>query len=183
MTTAQIGFHVDPKYGLGLEVCIVNGTGFVENVHPQGSVFEWNTYIPQKLQICPGDRIDGWKVKGKRVSRLTTAEQLYPLHHRAIILKVTRPSHCVVSVCSPFGIIIKRDNLKKALFFISYISYWGSIQKWNEQNPENLVSVGDIIMGVNGVRCTESEIRVLGKSGHTVVELMVLHFEECTASR
>jgi len=129
------------------------------------------------LQICPGDRIDGWKVQGKRESRLTTAEELNPLHHRAIILKITKPFLIVVSAGAPFGIRAKIDNCKKAFFLISSISPLGSIQKWNEQNPENRVSVGDIIMGVNGVRCTESEVRVLGKSGHTVVELMVLHFE------
>merc|ERR550537_2140697 len=177
MTMTQIGFHVDPKYGLGLEVCIVNNKGFVEDVHPQGSVSEWNTYMSPKLQICPGDRIDGWKVKGKRESRLTTAEELYPLHHRAIILKITKPSFCVVTACSPFGIITKTDNWKKGFFFVSYISSWGSIQKWNEQNPENVVSVGDIIMGVNGVRCTACEVaHFLRNSGHAIVELMVLRF-------
>jgi len=148
----------------------------VENVHPQGSVFEC-TYIPSKFQICPGDRIDGWKVKGKRESRLTTAEELYPLHHRAIILKITKPSFCVVSAWAPLGIRTKTDNCKKAFFVISSVSPLGSIQKWNEQNPENLASVGDIIMGVMGVRCTASEVTdSFRKFGHTVVELMVLHF-------
>merc|ERR1712007_344645 len=129
------------------------------------------------LQICPGDRIDGWKVKGKRESRLTTAEELYPLHRRAIILKITKPSFCVVSARAPLGIRTKTDNCKKAFYLIHYISPWGSIQKWNEQNPENLVSVGDIIMGVNGVRCTASEVTdFFQKSEHTDVELMVLRF-------
>jgi len=47
----------------------------------------------------------------------------------------------------------------------------------NEENPDYLVPVGDSIMGVNDVRCTASEVPdLLGKSGHAVVELRVLHF-------
>jgi len=178
MTTTQIGFHVDPKFGLGLDICIVNGVGYVENVHPQGSVSEWNTCIASKLQVCRGDRIEGWKeVKGQRESRFTVEEEFYLVPGRAIILKFTKPFFYVVSVKKPFGFKTMKANCNKAFFLISSIMPTGSIQKWNEENPDKLVSVGDIIVGVNGVRCTASEVpKILDSLGHTVVNFMVLHY-------
>jgi len=156
---------------------MVNGTGFVENLHSQGSVSEWNTYNPQEMQICPGDRIDGWKVKGKHRSRLTNHKELSPVHHRAITLQITKPFSYVVSAFAPFGIRTKKDNCDKAFFIVSSITPSGSIHRWNEKNADNLVSVGDIILGVNGVRCTAHEVLyLLEKFRLAVVELMVLHF-------
>jgi len=177
MTSAQIGFPVDPKFGLGLNICIAHGRGFVESLHSQGSVFEWNTYTAPELQICPGDRIDAWRVKGKPETRLTAEKELDSVCKKAIVLSVTKPLVNVVSVVAPFGIKTKKDDCDKAFFLISSIAPSGSVQKWNDENPHALVSVGDIIMGINGVRCTAREVpKLLGSAGHTVVELMVLHY-------
>merc|ERR1712137_1395696 len=130
-----------------------------------------------EMQICPGDRIDAWRVRGKPDTRLTAARELDHVRHRAIILKVTKPSVNVVRVAAPFGMKIKKDGCRKVFFVVSSITPSGSIQKWNDENPDKLVSVGDIIMGVNGVRCTASEVpKLLRGAGQAAVELMVLHY-------
>jgi len=117
-------------------------------------------------------------VRGKNESKLTTEKELYSGPHRAIVLAVTKPSIFVVSGTAPFGVKAKKDDHSKGFFLISSITPSGSIHKWNEENPDKLVSVGDVIMEISGVRCTASEVpKILTSAGPAVLDLTVLHYE------
>merc|ERR1712137_769409 len=174
----QIGFYVDPKFGLGIDLCIADGMGFVEALRSEGSLPEWNADMPPELQIQRGDRIDAFKVKGAAERKLYTGKEFEPGHHRAIVLKITKPSFYTVMAKVPFGVKMKRSNCHKAFFIVSNILPSGNVQKWNQQCPNRLVSIGDIILGVDGVKGTASEVELMMKRGGSeLVELMVLHFQ------
>merc|ERR1712137_184920 len=173
----QIGFYVDPKFGLGVDLCIADGMGFVESLRSMGSLPEWNADMSPELQIQRGDRIDAFKVKGAPERGLKTGNEFNLGRHRAVILKITKPSLHVVMAKTPFGVRTKKCDSNKAFFLISSIVPSGSVQKWNEEYPDKLVSIGDIIMGVDGVDGTATEVQEMMKSsGSKLVALTVLHF-------
>merc|ERR1712137_151565 len=149
--------------GLGVDLCIADGMGFVESLRSMGSIPEWNANMSPELQIQRGDRIDAFKVLGR---------------HRAIILKITKPSLHVVMAKTPFGVKMKRSDCHKAFFIVNSIVPSGNVHKWNEEYPDKLVSIGDIILGVDGVKGTANDVQQMMKMGGSeLVALIVLHFE------
>jgi len=167
----------DPKFGLGIDLCISDGMGFVDAVRSEGSLPEWNADMPPELQIRRGDRIDAFKVKGSAERKLKTGKEIESGPFRAVILKITKPVVHIVMAQSPFGVRTKKSDSEKSFFIISNIVPSGSVQKWNEEFPDKVVSSGDIIMGVDGVNGNGTEIQNMMKSGGSeLVALTILHF-------
>merc|ERR1712137_692652 len=172
----QIGFYVDPKFGLGIDLCIADGMGFVEALRSEGSLPEWNADIPPELQIQRGDRIDAFKVKGSAERKLKTGRE-FESRISCCHFENHQTGHSFVMAKSPFGVRTKKSDCDKSLFIISNIVPSGSVSKWNEECPDKIVSSGDIIMGVDGVNGNGIEIQKMMKAGGSeFVALTILHF-------
>merc|ERR1719152_24292 len=108
---------------------------------------------------------------------MLTNTELKTVPCRAILLKLTKPCVYCVTAKSPFGIIAWMSN--KSFFVVKSISMLGSVQKWNDECPDKPVSVGDIILGVNGVKGTAFEVKKMLENGDGELQLMILHFSGC----
>jgi len=131
-----------------------------------------------ELQICVGDRIDAYRVDKGPEGELVTGNELSsePRPH-ALILKISKPSLHSVTAMSPCGIRINKRVCNNGFFVVSSIMPSGSIQKWNEEHPDKCVSIGDVILGVDGVKGTASEVQnMLKGAGCQEMELMILHY-------
>jgi len=157
MTVVPVGVYLKPKFGHGLKVCMAAGHGFVEDVDPEGSVWDWNSKASSEVQILQGDRINSYKVRGELERKLVTGKELQLVSDHAFILNLTKPSPRIVVVKRPLGITVKKYKNDQAFFVIDAIKS-GSIQKWNKEYPDKLVAVGDIISAVNGVKGTQAEV-------------------------
>merc|ERR1712007_226398 len=116
----------NPESGLGMSIMLAQGRAFVERINPHGSVWDWNSNVPPELEICIGDRIDGYRVKGQQEMKLCSGIELESLYAmftnttlkslpcRAIVLDVTKPCVYCVTAKSPFGISAGMSN--KAFF-------------------------------------------------------------------
>jgi len=146
-----------PKFGHGLKLCRAAGHVFVEDVDPDGSVWDWNSKASPEVQILQGDRINSYKMRGELERKLVTGKELQAVSNQAFILNLTKPSPRSVVVKRPLGITVKKHQNDQAFFVIDAIKS-GSIQKWNKDNPDKLIVAGDIISAVNGVKGTQAEV-------------------------
>lgn len=177
MTPIQVGIYLKRKSGVGLRVCTAHGFYFVESVVPGGSVWDWNESASPELQICPRDRIDGFRVRGGKDRKLATGNELESISCAAVVLKISKPCFHAVVCTPPFGITrMKHPSRYPAFFIIHSILPSGSLQQWNQETPDESVSVGDIITGVNGVVGTSAEVHNMLRDGGDEKELMVLHY-------
>jgi len=157
MTAVPVGVYMKPKFGHGLKVCTAAGHSYVEDVDPEGSVWDWNSKASSEVQILKGDRINSYKMKGDLERKLVTGKELQAIYDHAFILNLTKPSPRILVVKRPLGITVKKYQKDQAFFVIDDIKS-GSIQKWNKEHPDKLVAVGDIISAVNGVKGTQAEV-------------------------
>merc|ERR1712137_1457214 len=134
-------------------VCMAEGHGVVEGIDPNGSVAQWNSAGPPETQVSLGDRIDGFKVKGRSLQKLINGDELSKVKSRAVVLQLVKPSIYTVKGKAPYGLATRRKrNTDKTFYVVSNVYPAGSIEKWNNENPDMCVSVGDIVREVNGVK-------------------------------
>merc|ERR1712007_237350 len=177
MPSVAIGIPVT-TYGVGLDICMAEGKCFVKGIDPKGSVSEWNANTCPEMQVLPGDRIDSYKVKGHTAQTLVTGKEFKCMRSRAVVLASTRPTIHSVRGMFPFGIGTKmKAGFDKAFFVVSSISPPGSIWKWNMDHPDQIVSVCDIVLAVDGVKGTAAEIfDMLSNDRSEEKELLILHY-------
>merc|ERR1712007_3710 len=133
-----------------------------------------------EMQICVCDRIDAFHVKGEDPQTLRTGRELDQIDCRAIVLKLVKPSIYTVAIKAKFGMSMKmkRDpNFDKPFFVIATILPLGSIAQWNDDCPDKLVSIGDIVRAVNGVKGTAVEVQhMLASNVDEPKELLIFHY-------
>merc|ERR1712007_122891 len=131
-------------------------------------------------QVALGDRIDGFKVKGRGFKKLSHGNELLHVKSRAVVLQVTKPLIYTIKAKAPYGVgMRRRPNHDKAFFVVSIVYTAGSIRQWNEENPDMRVSVGDIVTEVNGVRCSAIEVNnMLLSDPDEEKELLVFHYPD-----
>merc|ERR1712137_1279973 len=163
---------------------MADGRGLVERIDPLGSVARWNSMAAPENQICFGDRIEGFKVKGQSSRNLISGKEFLKVKSRAVVLEVTKPSIYGVKANAPYGIGMMRPDKDKTFFVVSHIYPTGSIEKWNEEFPDMLVSIGDIVREVDGIKGSAAEVqRMLANEPDEEKELLVFHFPQPTQPR
>lgn len=159
---------------------MAEGSGYVDSINPVGAVDQWNSESSPEMQICVCDRIDAYHVKGKDPRTLRSGRELEQIDCRAIVLKLAKPSIYTVTIKAKFGMSTKtkRDpDFDKPFFVIATILPVGSIAQWNKDCPDKLVSVGDIVRAVNGVKGTAREVQhMLATSSDEPKELLIFHY-------
>merc|ERR1712137_262597 len=168
---------------MGLAVCMAEDRGFVEGINPDGSVAQWNSGVAPAMQICLGDRIDGFKVKGQGMKKLIKGNEFLnakKMRKRAVVLQFTKPSIHTVKAKLPYGLGWKRRlNSDKTFFVVGEVYPEGSIQQWNEKFPDSQVSIGDIVRGVNGVKGSASEVKkMMADDPDEEKELLIFHYPD-----
>merc|ERR1719231_394161 len=132
--------------GLGLAVCMAEDRGYVKWIDPDGSVAQWNSQVAPEFKVALGDRIDGFKVRGRGLQKLFQGNEFLHVDSRAIVLIVAKPSIHTVRGTAPYGISRKqRTGSDETFFVVSKVHPVGSIPQWNEEFPDMRVSVGDIV--------------------------------------
>jgi len=159
---------------------MAEGRGYVEGIDPRGSVAQWNSEVAPEIQVCLGDRIDAFEVKGQGCQKLTNGMEFLHVKSRAVVLNVTKPSMYIVKGKAPFGLGIKRrPNFDKAFCVVNTVFPTGSIRQWNNKFPDRRVSVGDVVREVNGVKGSAVEVRrMLTDDPDEEKELLVFHYPD-----
>lgn len=171
----RVGLHVSPA-GLGITLDMVTKKAVVHSIKPEGSVHEWNCAASPQLQICPGDRIDTFRIKGQTERALTSPHDLKSLQTcRAIVFNITKPSSRIILAKAPFGLVLHHNKCGTSQLVISSVLPSGSIQKWNEEHPDEMVSSGDIVISVDGVLSSAVEMKNY-LQGCKDAELEILHY-------
>merc|ERR1719240_891206 len=167
----RIGIPTTLTPHFGLALCVFEGKGYVEGIDPHGSVGQWNSEVAPEIQVCIGDRINAFEVKGQGLQKLTSGKEFLYVKSRAIVLKVTKPSIYTVKGKSPFGLGMKlRLDSHKTFFVVS-------IQQWNKEFPDRQVSAGDVVREVNGVKGSAGEVlKMLANDPDEEKELLVFHY-------
>merc|ERR1712137_142704 len=119
-------------------------------------------------------------VKGQGLKKLVSGDELLYLKRRAVVLQFTKPSIYTVKGKAPYGISTKRaPNSDKTFFVVSKISQEGSIGQWNEEFPSRRVSIGDVLLEVNGVKGSASEVQtMLAHDPDEEKEILVFHYPD-----
>merc|ERR1712007_307439 len=109
-----------------------------------------------------------------------TGNELLHVNSRAVRLQITKPSIYTVKGKAPYG-VGTRSRLKsdKTFFVVSKVYPEGSIEQWNEENPDLRVSVGDVVREVNMVKGSLLEVKnMLAKDPDEEKELLVFHYAD-----
>merc|ERR1712137_580166 len=121
-------------------VCMAEGHGVVEGIDPNGSVAQWNSAGPPESQVSLGDRIDGFKVKGRSLQKLINGDELSKVKSRAVVLQLVKPTIYTVKGKAPYGLGTRRKpNTDKTFYVVGNVYPEGSIEKWNNENPDMCV--------------------------------------------
>merc|ERR1712007_68856 len=141
---------------------------------------QWNSEVAPEIQVCLGDRIDAFEVKGQGLQKLSSGMEFLHVKSRAVVLKVSRPSIYIVKGNAPFGVGMKRrPNFDKTFYVVSTVFSVGSIQQWNKEFPDRQVSAGDVVREVNGVKGSAIEVqKMLENNPDEEKELLVFHYPD-----
>jgi len=114
---------------------------------------------------------------GRGFKKLSHGNELLYVQSRAVVLQVTKPLIYTVKGKAPYGVGLKmRPNCDKTFFVVSNV-YAGSIEHWNEENPDMRVSIGDVVREVNGVKGSAVEVeKMLLNDPNNEKEFLVFHY-------